>query len=491
MGSFRSILIKSVIILGILSVISVSGYLIASRYTVQIGFPLDDAWIHQTYARNLIRHREWSYFPGQPSAGSTAPLWTGILAVGYWLGWGPYYWTFAVGWVFLLSIGILGAYATWLITKGPYNWITFTGLLLIFEWHNVWAAVSGMETLFFACLVLFCFIWIIAGWKRWWALGMLIGLSVWVRPDGITLLGPAAIVAFVSSDNWNERLSSIGQLAIGCFFVSFIYFTFNQKLAGAWLPNTFFAKQAEYAILTNLPLYTRFFQQALLPLIGVGILLLPGFVYYSIAAVKDRQWASITGVVWYLGYLWLYAIRLPVTYQHGRYIMPAMPVYFVFGVAGSIFFINNLRWESVRRVYSKVWVIACAGVLGSFWVIGGRAYASDVAFIESEMVQAALWIRGHSAPNALIAAHDIGAMGYFSDRRLLDLAGLVSPEVIPIMRDENALADFLDLRKADYLVTFPGWYPELVMQAEPIFNTEGEISPMLGGENMVVYRWGE
>src|SRR5581483_3131331 len=47
------------------------------------GFPLDDAWIHQVYARNLGTHLEFSFFPGQPSAGSTSPLWAILLAVGY------------------------------------------------------------------------------------------------------------------------------------------------------------------------------------------------------------------------------------------------------------------------------------------------------------------------------------------------------------------------------------------------------------------------
>ena len=58
------------------------------------GFPLDDAWIHQTYARNLAAAGRWEYVPGATSAGSTAPLWTLLLAAGYLLH-GPYLlWTY-------------------------------------------------------------------------------------------------------------------------------------------------------------------------------------------------------------------------------------------------------------------------------------------------------------------------------------------------------------------------------------------------------------
>src|SRR5512138_2254022 len=50
-------------------------YVITSARTFRIGYPLDDAWIHQTYARNLALHGEWAFIPGRPSAGSTSPLW--------------------------------------------------------------------------------------------------------------------------------------------------------------------------------------------------------------------------------------------------------------------------------------------------------------------------------------------------------------------------------------------------------------------------------
>jgi hypothetical protein len=66
---------------------------------------------------------------------------------------------------------------------------------------------------------------------------------------------------------------------------------------------------------------------------------------------------------------------------------------------------------------------------------------------------------------------------------------LVSPEVIPIIRDEPALGAYINQRGADYLVTFPNWYPELVQQAELVFQTDQLFSPLQGGENMAVYRW--
>ena len=101
----------------------------------------------------------------------------------------------------------------------------------------------------------------------------------------------------------------------------------------------------------------------------------------------------------------------------------------------------------------------------------------------------AQWAAKNIEPDALIAAHDIGALGYFGNHKLIDLAGLVSPDVVPFIRDEDRLAGYLDEQKASYLMTFPGWYPELVILAEPVYESNAIFSPLQGGENMVIYHW--
>ena len=45
-------------------------------------FPLDDSWIHLHFARNLAEGHGFSYNPGVPGRGSTAPLWTLLLGGG-------------------------------------------------------------------------------------------------------------------------------------------------------------------------------------------------------------------------------------------------------------------------------------------------------------------------------------------------------------------------------------------------------------------------
>jgi arabinofuranosyltransferase len=487
---------RHVPILMILAALSLGGYLLFAQWEFRssfvegftVGFPLDDAWIHQTYARNFALQGEWSFIPGQISAGSTSPLWSALLAPGFWLRVSPYLWTFGLGWLLLMGLAVVSARTFhWLAPQRAHlSWLA--ALLFLFEWHLVWAAGSGMETLLFSIVVLLALSWLGKGGVSWLGFGALVGLSAWVRPDGITLIGPACMVIVLQKKAWRHKARDGLSLALGFILLFAPYLAFNRILAGAWWPNTFFAKQAEYAVMRQQAILLRFLNQAVLPLIGVGIVLLPGFIYRLRLAVKRKEWALLAGAIWFLGYLSLYAWRLPVTYQHGRYVIPAMPVYLLWSFAGTLDWIDLQASKMIRRVVGRVWALTIVMVLLGFWFLGARSYAMDVGFIETQMVDTARWVSQNTPANSLVAIHDIGAMGYYGNRNLVDLAGLVSPEVIPFIRDEARLAQYLDQKKVDYLVTFPDWYPRLIQGRRELYC--GPKNKFLAGqEPMCVYSW--
>jgi hypothetical protein len=169
--------------------------------------------------------------------------------------------------------------------------------------------------------------------------------------------------------------------------------------------------------------------------------------------------------------------------------MPVIPVLMVLGLEGMGLLEARRDEGGWIRVVSGVWRLSAVVILFIFWLIGARAYARDVAIIETEMVEMAKWIQSESSEQAVIAAHDIGALGYYGDRELIDLAGLVSPEIIPIIRDEAAIEQFLDQRDPEFLMTFPDWYPDLTAAREAFYCTQGEYSREAGGENMCLYTW--
>jgi hypothetical protein len=227
--------------------------------------------------------------------------------------------------------------------------------------------------------------------------------------------------------------------------------------------------------------------------VGAQVLLLPGVLYAVYGVVRRREWAALLPVAWWLGTLLVYALRLPVGYQHGRYTMPTIPILLLYGAWGTA---ALLRPDSPRltvRVVSRSVPAAVALLALVFWARGAVAYRDDLALIEGEMVATAHWLEQHTGSEDLLAVHDIGAVGYLLDRPLLDLAGLVTPEVIPFMTDAERLVEWMVEEGADYAVFFPDFsatYGRLAAdpRLEQVHCTGYAPTRALSHENMCVYR---
>ena len=477
------------------------------------GFPLDDSWIHQTYAKNLAETGQWQYGPGMFSNGSTSPLWTFLLSIGYFLGLPFLWWTFFLGWLCLawIAISAMGLWdALWPEYESGAIWI---GLAIVLTWPLVWAAASGMETLLFTALVL----QILRSYaspekeskKHGAALGLLCGLVIVTRPDGLVL---ALLVAvglmlkiFLGQQKTTNFLIFFG---VG-LLVMVPYFAFNRNLSGNWWPNTLYAKQAEYAFLWDQPLPIRmgqllFFslggpESGLKGISGAQLLLLPGIVMATIIAFKkdlaNRQLLLMMPVIWAAAHIFIYAWRLPVTYQHGRYLWPVIPIWIIYGFVGWRQLLTKIeshlaKVERARFIISSGIKITFGTMLLIFYLLGLQAYITDVAFINGEMVDVAIWLRDETPKDAIVAVHDIGAIGYFSERSLIDLAGLISPEVIPLLNDESLVEEYVRESDANYLVTAPGWPYEGITtsgDARRVYSTEFPWTQSLGFNNMAVY----
>lgn len=473
--------------LALTSAISVGVYLVTSALYYGLGFPLDDSWIHLTYARNLAVFGEWAFQPGKLSAGSTAPLWTALLSLGFFFKLAPYIWTYLLGILLLWGMGLLGEMIVRSVSPSYQGRIPWVGLFLIGEWHLVWSAASGMETLLHGLVVTLVLGMLISGSRRFMTLGLLAGLSVWVRPDGITLLGPVVVYALAGNGSGKKRWRDLSLFLIGFSSLFVPYLMFNLVLAGTPMPNTFYAKQAEYALWQARPIFSRFGDLSLQFLAGPSLVLLPATLGWFVISLRKQDWGTLVGMLWFAGYLLLYVERLPV-YQHGRYVMPAMPIFFLWGLVAMIEFSKSNLIGRYHWLVVTGWKFLAGILYAAFWVIGASTYAKDVALIESEMVVSAKWVADNVPKDEIVAAHDIGALGYYDNHALIDLAGLISPEVIPFIRDEQRLAEFLDENNVSYLIAFPDFYPSLGLLAEPVFITDGA-APILGGNNMIVYRW--
>ncbi len=504
----------------IFATVLVGLYLGAARLAGASGFPLDDAWIHQTYARNLGTRGEFAFTPGVPSAGSTAPLWTLLLAAGYALHIPFQWWTHGLNIVFLgLSGWQMARLARRLLPDS--QWLPpVIGAAVMVEWHLVWAAASGMETTLFVWLSIllverfsalnkndshltqrrkdakqknsFLATWRL-GVRETFTLGFIGGLLTLTRPEGIGLAGLVGL-ALLATQISRRELSIPRLIAFGAGVVLPLipYFAFNLAISGAIFPNTFYAKQREYAILLNdISLWKRWLSVAGVQFVGGQILLLPGAIFGLWQAFRQKKTALMVAAGWWLAHISLYAARLPVTYQHGRYEMPTLPWLIFFGVWGTAQLLkpnHSGRWV---RVFSRAVVISVGAAMLTFVLLGAQSYANDVTFIDTEMVKTARWLNESTAPDAVIAAHDIGAIGYFSARPLVDLAGLVTPAVIPFIRDETRLLAFSRGAGAKYLVTFPSWYPQMTASLPEVYRTGSAWAQAHNHDNMAVFVIGD
>ncbi|MCX6082831.1 MAG: hypothetical protein NTW32_25160 [Chloroflexi bacterium] len=462
-------------------------YLGLSAATYRIGFPLDDSWIHQTYARNLALLGEWSFLPGELSSGSTSPLWTILLALGFVLHLSPYFWTYLLGGLLLFGISILVELIlrrSASLYKPAYPW---AGCLFALEWHLAWAAFSGMETSLHIFLVLFVVSILLTGSRNYLIAGIVVGVSVWVRPDGLTLLGPMCLAIFLTEQTGSDRMRGLLRLGFGFSVFFFPYLLFNLAISGAPMPNTFYAKQVEYLGWQSLPLGNRLLFFSLQFFQGVSLVLIPGFIQKIIRAVRERNWALLVVAAWMIGYIILYLLRLPV-YQHGRYMMPALAVFILIGFLGFVEGLGFLHSRQIRlasRTYLSILVVA----LAISFAFGGYSYSKDVAFIESQMVDTARWVAINLPQSGKIAAHDIGALGYFGQHPIVDLAGLIEPEIVPMINDDRRLSDYMVAHDVQYLVAFSDWKPNLAFRGEKYFVASENADFQSEYGSMIVYGW--
>jgi hypothetical protein len=479
-----------VIVVG--ATVAVGTYLLAADSHGPLAFPLDDAWIHQTYARNLAETGQLAFRPGQPSAGSTSPAWSFLLSVGYLLGVDYRLWAYLMGGLALAATAWLSYRLLLRLAPSRPTAALLAGLFCALEWHLVWAAASGMETMLFTALSLalleafFSHLstrslpqgpaslhteQVIVGAV---GIGLMGGLLALTRPEGLVLAGLVIVALFALPalpDRYEVKPRALAAgaslLALGVLLAP--YLAFNLNTAGSLFPNTFYAKQAEYQVyLKALSLPARFWRVLSPTLVGAQVLLLPGFCYAVYRLFRRHNWPAMLPLVWWLAFLSIYALRLPVDYQHGRYLMPTIPLLILYGTWGTAEILRPRSLHLALRVASRAAPLALAALALVFWVRGAMAYRDDVGVIQGEMVATAQWLNEHTTPDDVIAVHDIGAVGYLTDRHLLDLAGLITPEVIPFIANAQQLMDWMVAEGATYAVFFPDFSPTYAqLSADP------------------------
>ena len=428
------------------------------------GSLVDDAYIHLVYARNIAERCELSFNAGDATYGATSPLWVALLAVVYVLGGDLIVWCGLLSALFAIG-SIIFVYRIVLRISGDVTLASAAALILSAEaWVVRWSAV-GMETsfaLFMVVLVLDASLSATGSRMRSALFGLLLFFAVLTRPEAI-LLVPIALASFIFTRRYRERGGLAWLLAFIPLYI--VWLVIIERHTGTYLPLTAGAKQGRLDFST-----ARLFL-ALIPIKIMGATLAIPWLAILASLFSGIRTRSIlrffTGGEEHKStvlLVLLWAIALPIVYVildfHvlSRYLVPVAPAVLILGCLGLGSMARRaFKNERARRaaLVGIVIIVILQNVLFYSVVVvkPTREFSIGLDRVLREMGQ---WLSQNSEEHALVAVHDIGAIGYYSGRRVLDLGGLVTPEINDMRRiidTERIIEEGLYLRfEPDYLV---------------------------------------
>jgi|GEM_PF-910658 len=471
-----------------LTVLATAGWLLRDYIT-------DDTYIHLRYARNLLERGEFAFNPGDSTYGATSPGWIFGLALLLKLGLAPATAAWVAGalsgLLVILLVDILMTRLTF-----PNLWKA-TGLVVIAAdaWFLRWT-FSGMETPLATALLLVLLWPLVSGrdmawgrgreplWQRYLAWGVAAGMVGLVRPEFL-VVAPLALPWLL----WFEyfRVGATGSLkdrgrarphapllaaVVGWLLVTVPWFLYAWQHFGRVFPGTATAKSQSltFSFFDLLPNLMRSLQslaatQGLLWLTAcvlVAMVLVrnsvsehddeaPWFVPSptvpdepELPAAGAGPW-SVWGPVAMVGIAATWTLALLGGYAAGqvwiisRYVSPLSPVLILaMSVVAEWLVVGAAPSRRDRKWYRVVIGTGAALTLvTNIWLLTvhvvphARQLRTGIDTCYLEMGQ---WLRENTPEDAVVAALDIGAVGWASERRVLDLMGLVSPEIMELGR---------------------------------------------------------
>jgi hypothetical protein len=430
------------------------------------GRTIDDSYITYRYVRNILAGNGFVYNPGERVLGTTTPLYTFLLSGIGLLGGGE---QAPLPQISLMVNAIAdGITCLLLLRLGRRLGSPLAGIGTALVWaiapFSVTFAIGGLETSLYVLLLTAT---VLTNLERRFVLSaFLAALALLTRPDALILLGPLALDRFLEISGISARLGfesrqshSTGWKELAAFAVPVtLWLIFAGLYFGSPLPHSIAAKSIAYRLPPEAA-FTRLLQHYAVPFmgnqtfgtwwIGVGLILGP-FLYL----VGARHALKYQPHAWpYVAYPWLYfaafALANPLIFRW--YLTPPLPAYIPLILAGGERLviellkprrmIDNQAYQQKRaRLSSIIAAILVVGVpmvlISQDWVLrpdhGLQRPTPGMAWYQLELLykQAADSLAdemSQSPSPPVLAAGDVGVLGYYTPARILDTVGLNSP----------------------------------------------------------------
>jgi hypothetical protein len=425
------------------------------------GFTLDDSWIHLQFARTIYEGHPWEYSPGYPSTGSTSPLWSIILSSLFYISkdvtglvWGVY----GISILFYIASTFMVGKIVCEYTESII-WGALSVLGFVIIPRNTWLMLSGMETpLFVFILLLSIIILDKADMKYDLLLGILVGIAYLSRPEGIIIaLGvPIRFVLLAHKGEVNKkRVVTLFASAGLAILVVLPWVMYCLSVTGLPLPDTFYAKVHPPTV-SEIDAWNFWWTI----FVGQMPFLLVGVFIGIIMIVKGKPFP------------WLFPVVLTVMYRlttpyaslinNNRYLLPVFDLFFLAAIIVTawifdIALVGIFRFfdrEETKFIAVSITVMVLLVPLIPQYMDQATYYGKAVKTVNDLQVSIGLWLAENTPEDAVFATHDAGALRFFSNRSMIDLAGLVSPDIVHGNMTTQQTLSYLRNHGCNYIVYF-------------------------------------
>ena len=423
------------------AILAVAGVLWLA-FRLYTGMILEDALITFRYAENLAAGNGFAFNPGEPVLGTTTPLLTGLLAAVAWL-FGPAAIP-AAAFAISCAAGLAAGACLWWLLR---HWQVSRSLaaLALCTWalhpSTLWTIAGGMET---PLVVLFMLAGTVAA-ARGQAVraGVACALLVLTRVDGLVFAGLLALLLL-----WRDPRTALRGGAVAVVLVlpwlAYAMLTFGSPVPHSVLAKAVIGQQRDPYSLTDPRALSSWLDWAASYWAAILLLWRPAGLALAalgagwVAARRDLRESPALVVVAAsaLVPLFFYLAHAP---RFEWYLVPVVWTSIVLGAFGLQVLADALtrRWDFA--VQGTGWMLATVVATGLAWHGIGTAWTGRLLQENEDAARRAVgeWLRKHTAPDSSVAMEAIGYQGTHARRRIIDLAGLVSPEVVAIARRDS------------------------------------------------------
>jgi len=401
------------------------------------------------YARNIASGHGFSFNAGEPSYGVTSPLWVLFLTVPYYLGSDGFMFSKILDLAFfILSVFVFFRLANIYWSDRKEIALLALSVFIINAWVVRWT-FTGMETSFAVLLVLTSFYLYFKG--RYKLLFFILGAFQLVRPESFVL--SLIFFIFVIRKKIVTKNFSLKDTAIIilCYFAMLIPFLiYAYTYFGTILPNTALGKSTLTFSLTTIIIQLR---EIFKTLSAAGIIeILLSVFFLVIFFWRDKKEEYYIPIVWIAGLIVLYTVTDADIIS--RYLLIISPFFILIGF--NIFAkLKNLNLILLVTIY-LIFTSFSEYVFYNYVKPHTDNFSKGV---NECFIPIGKWLNENTPAGSKILLNDVGAIGYYSNRYIIDAAGLVNKNLELNRKIMNTPLEkrmhthmLLDVVKADYVI---------------------------------------